>query len=380
MNNVSSPCPRFVECGSCSWSDLSYPDQLAKKLLLINEALLKSNVETRCVEIIPSPRTEHYRNRMDFVIGFKGQVGLRERGKWWRIIDNHCCMVSDTPIEEAFAIAREWVLKSGLTFYDRKKHIGFLRYAVVRATRKGERLVTIVTSVPKDGDEEAIARIQLGLLAEALPATTVVWSINNTTGDVSFGQEDRVIAGEGVIHEEIEGALYRISPHAFFQTNSYASPALLSTVKEFCGDLAGKTLLDLYCGTGFFSVALAKSAARAIGVELSSDAIRDAKANAALNGVSVEFHDAKAEAFSWKPKSPDVVIVDPPRSGLHPDALKDLISSGVKKIVYISCGFERFAEEMKSIGLHYKIAAIKAVDLFPHTPHVELVTVLEKIV
>jgi 23S rRNA (uracil-5-)-methyltransferase RumA len=372
-----SPCPQFSVCGSCSWSDIPYPEQLSKKKGEIIDACVAHGVVLPDFEVAPSPRQEHYRNRMDFVIGFKGQVGLRERGKWWKIIDNHTCMVSDEKIEEAFHSVRVWVAQSGLTFFDRKKHTGFLRYAVIRYASTGERLVTIVTSIPVDGDEHTRARTALETLAQQLEKTTVVWSQNSTVSDVSFGDIDTIISGSGSIHEVIDGTTYRISPHAFFQTNSHASPLLLQTVASFCGDYHQKKIVDLYCGTGFFGVALARHAQAVVGVELSTAAIHDARQNAELNGVSIEFHDAKAEQFSWLHYAPDIVIIDPPRSGLHPDVIKDLIASKVKHIVYVSCNFKRLAEEMKQLGQHYSITRARAIDLFPHTPHVEFVVALE---
>src|SRR3989338_2201299 len=136
------------------------------------------------------------------------------------------------------------------------------------------------------------------LAGEAMP-TTLVWSVNHTTSDVSFGDELRIIDGPGYVEETIDGVRYRISPNAFFQTNAYAAPMLLTTVREFAGDLEDKTLLDLYCGTGFFAVAMAGQAARTVGVEMVADAVNDARVNAALNNAVVEFHDTKTEAFDW---------------------------------------------------------------------------------
>ncbi|MBI1908049.1 class I SAM-dependent RNA methyltransferase, partial [Candidatus Uhrbacteria bacterium] len=303
---MASPCPKPDICGSCGWSHIPYDKQLKQKLSDINGSFALKKLDLRVDGIVASPKTEHYRNRMDFVINFEGAVGLREKGKWWRVIDDHACFLGDEKIDELFTVVRAWAQACGLSYFDRKAHTGLLRYAVIRATTLGETMVSIVTSAPADAAEAQAVEAALRDLADISKATTVVWAINHTITDVSFGDELRVITGDGVIHEVINGVRYRISPNAFFQTNSYAAPALMDTVREFAGDLSHKTLLDLYCGTGFFAVAMAPLAARTVGVELVPEAIKDARMNAELNAVGVEFHDAKTEEFDWMRIGADV--------------------------------------------------------------------------
>jgi len=390
MTNIS-PCPAPDVCGSCGWSHIPYEKQLQQKLSEINGSFAIKKLDLQVKDIFPAPKTTHYRNRMDFVINFKGEMGLREKGKWWKVIDNHTCFLGDEKIEALFPIVRTWVKESGLTFFDRKLNVGTLRYAVIRATSTGETMIIVVTSAPNGeqqlgegnigttvttNDDANAVETALRNLASKANATTVVWSINHTISDLSFGDEIRVIDGPGIIEETIEGTRFRISPNAFFQTNSYAAPMLLSTVREFAGDLADKTLLDLYCGTGFFGIALANEAKKTIGVELVPDAIRDARINAELNNVSIDFYDAKTEDFDWMKLGADVVILDPPRSGMHDKALADIIKAKPSRIVYISCNFKNFAREMVELLKYYDVEAIRAVDMFPHTPHVELVTSL----
>lgn len=373
---MSSLCPRPNVCGSCGWSHIPYEKQLQQKLSDINGSFKLKKLALRVEEILPSPKTAHYRNRMDFVIDFQGNVGLREKGKWWRVIDDHACFLGDEKIDELFAVVRAWAKASGLTYFDRKSHVGLLRYAVIRTTTLGESMLTIVTSAPGDDAERANITAALKDLADISKATTVVWAINHTITDVSFGDELHIMQGDGSITEDINGVRYRISPNAFFQTNSSCAPLLMDTVRDFAGDLTEKTLLDLYCGTGFFAVAMAPNAKRTVGVELVPDAIVDARKNAELNGVDVAFHDAKTEEFDWLAVGADVVILDPPRSGMHDKALADVIAAKPERIVYISCNYKNFAREMVQLQEHYDVEAIRAIDMFPHTPHVELVTAL----
>lgn len=367
---MPSLCPKKDVCGSCSWSHIPYDKQLEQKRSDINGSFKLKKLDLRCEEIIPSPQTEHYRNRMDFVIDFEGRVGLREKGKWWRVIDDHTCFLGDARIETLFAQVRAWVKTCGLSYYDRKSHAGFLRYAVIRSTTQGQTMLNIVTSEPTAQDDLSV----FSSLA-SLP-TTLIHSINHTITDLSFGEEIRVLSGPGFIEENIAGFTYRISPNAFFQTNPHGAPLLLETVSTFCGDLSQDRLLDLYCGTGFFSIALANRTKQTVGVELVEDAIKDARVNAEINHANAEFIVAPTESYDWSIHQPDLVLLDPPRSGMHDRALADVMAFRPPAIVYVSCNHKNFAREMVQLQKIYRVEAMTAIDMFPHTPHVELVTKL----
>ncbi|MBI2473531.1 23S rRNA (uracil(1939)-C(5))-methyltransferase RlmD [Candidatus Uhrbacteria bacterium] len=373
---MSSLCSNKDICGSCSWSHIPYQKQLLQKVSDINGSFKIKNVDLLCETILPSPITEHYRNRMDFVIDFEGRVGMREKGKWWKVIDGHTCFLADKKIEDLFHIVRTWVKSSGLSYYDRKSHQGLLRYAVIRSTTLGETMINVITSVPQHEQESSFLQESLAHLAKESLATTLIWSQNSTITDISFGDVLQTISGPGFIEERIGSSTYRISPNAFFQTNPHGAKLLLETVTAFCGDMHQKTLLDLYCGSGFFSIALAEKAKECIGVEMSKDAIRDARINAEINDRTIQYHDAKTEEFDWKNLSGDVVILDPPRSGMHDKALEDILQVKPKHIVYISCNYKNFAREMIQLQQYYTVEAMRAIDLFPHTPHVELVSSL----
>ncbi|KKW35401.1 MAG: 23S rRNA (Uracil-5-)-methyltransferase [Candidatus Uhrbacteria bacterium GW2011_GWC2_53_7] len=255
---MSSLCPNKDRCGSCAWSHIPYEKQLKQKLSDINGSFKLKKLGERVFEILPSPQTEHYRNRMDFVIDFEGRVGMREKGKWWKVIDNHVCFLGMERIEELFMMVRDWTKTAGLSFYDRKAGTGLLRYAVIRATTTDEAMVIIVTSKPELGERETL-RKTLDLLTTSMTSTTsLIHSVNETISDVSFGTQLETISGSGFMEEVIADCRFRMTPNAFFQTNPYAAPMLLNTVREFAGDLSGKTVLDLYCGSGFFGIGLAR--------------------------------------------------------------------------------------------------------------------------
>jgi 23S rRNA (uracil-5-)-methyltransferase RumA len=370
---MATSCPKKEICGSCSWSHIPYEIQLKQKLADINGSFAIKGLDLRCEEIVASPVTKHYRNRMDFTIDFQGRVGLKEKGKWWKVIDGHACFLADTQIEKLFLQVRDWVKSCGLSCYDRKSHEGFLRHVVIRSTTLGQTMVNLVTSA---------STIHMGRLNmfEGAPVhpTTQIWSQNSTITDVSYGDTLTTVAGPGFIDEEIGGHRYRISPNAFFQTNPHSTTILLKTVVEFCGNVSGKTLLDLYCGSGFFAVALAPLGARVIGVEMMPEAIADARTNAHLNKVQVEYHDAKTEDFNWAPLGADVVILDPPRSGMHDRVLAQVLAHPPQTLIYVSCNYKNFAREMVQLQQRYHVDAMRAIDLFPHTPHVELVVKLDR--
>lgn len=371
-----SLCPKKEVCGSCSWSHIPYEKQLEQKISDINGSFKLKGLSLLCKDILPSPKLEHYRNRMDFVIDFEGRVGMRQKDKWWKVIDDHTCFLADSRIDVLFQIIRTWVHKSGLSYYDRKTHQGVLRYAVIRATSIGQTMLVIVTSEPKDDVERSSVLSNLSNLSNFVNSSSIIWSINKTDSDVSFGTELCTISGNGWIEESIDNITYCISPNAFFQTNSSTSPLLLEIVKKFCGDLTNKTVLDLYCGTGFFSIAMASNAKKMIGIELNSDAIHDAKINAEQNGIKPEFIVATTESFDWSIYNPDIIILDPPRSGMHDQALRDLLVYQPKEIIYVSCNYKNLAREMVQLQSVYDVAEMIAIDQFPHTPHVELITKL----
>lgn len=371
--NMTSPCPNKYVCGSCSWSEIPYKKQLEQKLGDINGSLALKERPERVERILPSPVTSHYRNRMDFVIDFEGRVGMREKGKWWRVIDDHHCFIADESIEDAFKIVREWAQSCGLSFFDRKAHTGFLRYAVIRSTTLGEVMITIVTSVPESGEEQAV----IEQLIDLANPTVLNWAVNDTTSDVSHSGDNRILHGPGFITEEICNIRYQISPNAFFQTNSQAAGLLIDEALKFSGDIAEKNVLDLYCGTGFFSLAYAKAGAKSVtGYEMVPEAIVDAKKNAELNNLNVTFDAAKTEDVDWWKHEPDLVLIDPPRAGLLGSALDDLLAHPPKDLIYVSCNYKNFARELKQLSEVYDVSDMVAVDMFPHTPHVELITKL----
>lgn len=373
---MSSQCELKDRCGSCTWSHIPYQQQLADKLTGINAALSAADLGINCNLIVPSPRESHYRNRMDFAIDFEGRFGLREKGKWWRVIDGHKCFISDHKIEQLYDVVKAWIPEAGLSFFDRKRHTGLLRYALIRSSAEGQALVMIISSKPEHHEQAAQVKAALENLAARMPESSLVWGINSTPSDTSFADQLETISGKGYIEEQVLDWRYRISPNAFFQTNSLGAAKLLECVLEFAGREQVERSLDLFCGTGFFTIAMSSLGKAVHGVELNPDSIRDAQINAQINRSSATFELLKSEDFKLHDFAPQTLVLDPPRSGLHKDLLAAVQQGRIPQIIYVSCNYERFVEELRQLRGAYEAIELRAIDLFPHTPHVELVALL----
>lgn len=375
-HRIAPRCPYAGTCGGCKWQHIDYPHQLAAKAQLLRDAFAQAEIP--CSVVSPTGATDlfYYRNRMDFVFGANGELGMKEPGSWRSVIDLKTCFLLSPETVEILNRVRDWSRSTGLPFWNGATHDGFFRYVVIReGKRTGNRMVVLVTGAPISNEEKSVKSIAnvIGDLA-----TSVVWGINPLITDLSIAQTVTPLKGDPWIHEIINGIGYKITPNAFFQTNTVMAEQLQNTVAELCGDLKDKTLLDLYCGSGFFSLALANKTKRTIGIELDSEAIASAKENAVVNGKKVDYFVSKAEAFDWTNESPDVVIIDPPRAGLHPKVIETILSAKPKTMIYVSCKYERFLQECKQLLAVYNIVESRALDLFPHTPHVEIVTKFER--
>lgn len=378
-------CDKKDVCGSCGWSEISYEEQLNKKLHAINQSAKSANTSIVCSRIIPAVKTSNYRNRMDFVIDYKGNFGLRERGKWWKVIDNHTCFLPDAAIITLYHKIYGWVKACGLSYYDRKADKGLLRYVVIRATKLGETMVIVLTTGPKNSGETDLIQSKLADLSTSLNAasnvTSSVWSYTVSKSDISFGETYEVISGRDYIREKINDHFFIIRPNSFFQTNSYTAELLQAQVMSIINRFnLPKTanILDLYCGSGFFTLPLSQRYNAVFGVESVQDAINDAKENARVNNSNANFICDVAENIKIADYSPEFVLVDPPRAGLHPKVINDILTAQPKYLLYVSCKYEKFLSEMSALGAKYSVVNCCAVDMFPHTPHVELITALER--
>lgn len=373
-NRVTAPCPHAGVCGGCLWQHLAYPAQLDIKLGMINAAFERAGHEERVERIEPATEQFHHRNRMDYVVGWNGTVGLKEYDSWGRYVDLSTCLLLNEGAHEILRNIREWIRENDLTPWDAKHHVGDIRYAVVReGKRTGERLITIVVHSLERISESARA----DLTARLSPlCTSLLLGEQSAITDLSLAQKFETLRGNPWLEDIASGIRYRIHPNSFFQTNTAMAEKLQEEVRSDL-PVSANSILDLYCGLGFFGIYLAKelAALRIHGVEIDAEAIELAKHNANVNGVAdrCTFTVAKAEDMSWKDIPADAVILDPPRAGLHPKVLRTILEKAPRTIVYVSCNYKHLVDELVEFKKKYRIERLSAFDLFPHTPHVEVV-------
>lgn len=377
-DRVEAPCAHAGQCGGCLWQQLSYEAQLKLKHSMVNRAFEKAGHSERLDSVTPSVEKFYFRNRMDYAIGWKNEIGLKEYGSWNRYIDIKECLLLDKESPTILENVRELMKELSLKPWDAKYETGDMRYVVIRLGKKtNERLVMLVVKDLKAISEKARARI---LEALSPLATSLIIGENPLITDLSYVKDMVTLKGNAFHFEEVNGIRYKIHPNSFFQTNTDMAGVLQKTVLDLVETSKPKRVLDLYCGLGFFAIALAKRGISSYGHELDAPAIELAKENAALNQVDdlASFGAGPVEDFDWSHEKPQVVILDPPRAGLHPRALTTVLANAPERIIYVSCNYHRLVNELTTFKTQYEIESIQAFDLFPHTPHVELVVSLKK--
>ncbi len=375
-DRVIPPCPHAGTCGGCLWQHLAYDAQLRFKQETINRAFASNGHDERVDGVMASPETFFYRNRMDYAVGWRGEIGLKEYGAWNRYLDLSTCLLLDEETPNILTTVRSLMRDLPLAPWDAKSQTGLVRYVVIRLGKNtGERLVMLVVKDLSSIDAQQREEITRRLAAHC---SSLYLGENPEITDLSIAKTLVLLAGNEFLTEEINGLAYRIHPNSFFQTNTSMAAHLQNTVLDcmtFPVLRSAFRVLDLYCGLGFFGIACARRGVAVYGHEIDAAAIELAKENARLNNVEhrVTFGAGPVEDFDWKDFSPDAVIVDPPRSGLHPRALQTLLKNRPPVIIYVSCNVRRLAEELKTLKSAYRVDRLTTLDLFPHTPHVESV-------
>ena len=388
-DRVTPRCPDAGRCGGCPWQMISYERQCAMKLGLVNQAMIAEKIYLTVGDIVRAPTQYNYRNRMDYVFAVDGSLGLKTPEHWDMILNLKSCLMLSKESIEIMRIVRELTKESNAPFWNNRVHAGFWRYLVIREGKNtGERLVLITTSGERFTDAshpEPAEGLPLREKFEASLkplATSFLWGINPEITDLSIPKTIETIFGEPYLKEKINGFSYRIPCASFFQTNSEMAAALQNVVVEFAAPKPGEKVMDLYCGSGFFTLALAKASEQAMGVELDDAAVEIARGNAKLNNIAnIDFRSGATEkllATALAELIPDTIVLDPPRAGLHPKALEGLMSSSAKRLVYVSCNPRALARDLKTLLTKYSIEKSRCLDLFPHTPHIETVVALAR--
>lgn len=374
---ITPPCPHAGVCGGCLWQHMSYDAQIKLKQEKILQTFAQANISIPSFALETCSDPLFYRNRMDYVVGWRGELGLKAYGAWNRYIDLSTCLLLDKDTPEALAVVRKFFETANIEPWDAKHQTGQARYLVMRSGKfTGERLIMLVVK-----QASLITPAQRQAMVDALApfATSLYLGENPDITDLSYAKTLELLHGKPYLRERINDLEYDIHPNAFFQTNSGMAAKLQTRVLERLQLSAGQRMLDLYCGMGFFGIACAKQGMNVFGQELDQAAIELAKHNAELNQVSgnTTFVAGAIESEDlWQSHAPDAVLIDPPRAGLHPNARATLIDKRPPRIVYVSCNYHNLIKDLPAFLEHYTLTHIDALDLFPQTPHVEVVATL----
>ena len=391
-NQVQAPCSHFGECGGCTYLHLSYEDQAALKeeqvKKLLDGVLCKQVQPYEFMPIKHSPVCKGYRNKMEFTFGDSCkdgplELGLHKRGSFYDILTVSDCQISDEDYRSILMAAREYFAGLGLAHYHRMQHTGYLRHLLVRkAAKTGEILVALVTTTQQKVDLAPFVKTLLALPLRGKIAG-ILHTENDSLADVVQSDATHLLYGKDYITEELLGLKFKISQFSFFQTNSLGAEVLYQTAREFIGDLGKgeKVVYDLYSGTGTIAQMIAPLAKKVIGVEIVEEAVEAAKENAALNGLTnCEFIAGDVlKVLDDVEEKPDFIILDPPRDGVHPKALKKIIDYDVERLIYISCkptSLVRDLELFLECGYHVDKAV--PVDQFPWTANCETICLLSR--
>lgn len=365
MDTTATPrCPHFGQCGGCAFQDVPYPGQLSAKQASLKEWLGSE------VEVVPSPKPYGYRNRMDFVCAF-GRIGLRRRGRHDEVVEIDRCHLLPERASDFFQTLKALVRSNGIPDFNYMIHRGYLRYITIRAAENTpDLLVNFVTA----SDDERI----LSVLEEAAKtAVSVNWIVQGGLADLNYGPIKQCL-GRPYFTEKAGERTFHAGPNTFVQNNASLAPTLLDFVR---GHVAGRTL-DLYCGMGAITLSVADRAESVLGVELEGESIGFAGENLALNGVknaSFLASDTKKWLIEHEKEGGfDTIIIDPPRSGLGGKVARKILRMAPKRIIYVSCNPKMLAEDLKTFESAYRVTALKGFDMFPQTPHVEAVGVMER--
>ena len=391
-----SDCKHFGMCGGCAYRHIPYEKQLENKENEVKE-LIGEYIDENCVfeGIIPSPQIEGYRNKMEFSFGDAKkdgplELGMHKKGSFYDIVTVDECKIVD---EDYRIIIRETVAYfrgKETSYYHKKSHEGYLRHLLVRkGKRTGEILVDLVTSSQKPCDticcEQGLLEDYVNLLLSLKLDGKIVGilnTINDSMSDAIKNEKTDVLYGRDHFFEELLGLKFKVSAFSFFQTNSLSAEVIYNKAREYVNeDLKNNSVIyDLYSGTGTISQLIAPVAKKVIGVEIVEEAVIAARENASLNGLTnCEFiADDVLKALDNINEKPDYIILDPPRDGVNPKALRKIMDYGVNNIVYISCKPQSLARDLQMLSWYYKPVKVCVIDQFPFTKNVETVVLLTK--
>ncbi len=410
-------CQHFGVCGGCKWQNLPYEEQLKAKQKQVHDQLKRiGKIELpEFMPILGSVKTKEYRNKLEF--GFsnkrwmtkeeinderleikdKNAVGFHITGAFDKILPIEKCWLMDDLHNRIRNEIRDYALEHDLSFFDLRAQTGLLRDLIIRNSNTGEWMVIMqfhleTSPCPSEGGEnrwktedgrKALALMQH--IADKFPEITSLMYVDNQKCNDTIGDLDILtFKGNDYIYETMEDLKFKVGPKSFYQTNTEQAYHLYSVARKFDGLTGNELVYDLYTGTGTIANFVAKEAKQVIGIEYVPEAIEDAKINSEVNNISNtlfyagDMKDILNDEFIAEHGKPDVIITDPPRAGMHQDVIQTILKASPKRIVYVSCNPATQARDLADLDCQYKVTAVQPVDMFPHTPHVENVVLLER--
>lgn len=390
---VEPRCEHFTVCGGCRWQHLPYGFQLECKQKQVRDAMERiAKIEIPEISpILGSENIYEYRNKMEYTFSNKmwltfdqlrsgkdfpdrNAAGFHIPGAFDKVLDIHKCHLQDDFGNRLRLFVKDFGKEHGYSFYDLRNQNGLLRTLMIRISSTGQIMAVMVFG---EGDREKITLLLDAVKTEFPEITSLLYVVNTKVNDTIGDQEVIIYSGTPYIEEEMEGLKFRVGPKSFYQTNSRQAYRLYSVARDFAGLQGDELVYDLYTGTGTIACFLARKCRRVVGIEYVQEAIDDAKVNAAVNGLdNTEFYagdmkDVLTPEFVEKHGRPDVMIVDPPRAGMHENVVKVILETAPDRIVYVSCNPATQARDLALLDRLYKVDAIQPVDMFPHTAHVE---------
>lgn len=403
-------CSHFGVCGGCKWQNLPYTEQLKAKQQQVFDQLTRiGKIELPEINpILGSVKTSEYRNKLEFGCANKrwytqeeiNAMPPREEGKEGNLNESAIGFHITGAFDKIYPIEKCWLMddfhntvrneiqkyakETGMTFYDIRAQHGLLRDIMMRNSNTGEFMVLIQFHYDVEGDEER-AKALLEYVADKFPEITSLIYVDNQKGNDTFGDlELTTFKGTDFIYETMEDLKFKVGPKSFYQTNTDQAYHLYSIAREFANLSGNELVYDLYTGTGTIANFVAHKAKKVIGIEYVPEAIEDAKVNSEINNITNtlfyagDMKDILTDDFIAEHGHPDVIITDPPRAGMHQDVVDVILNAYPERIVYVSCNPATQARDLALMDAKYKVAKVQPVDMFPHTPHVENVVLLEK--
>lgn len=392
-------CEHFGICGGCRWQPLPYDMQLKAKQQQVWDQLVRiGHLEIPDISpILPSDKTKYYRNKLEFTFSNKRWIYNNEDpdsltdeerlglgfhvGKFFdKVLDIKHCSLQPEPSNEIRLFIREYAVSHNLEFYNIRENTGFLRNIIVRNNQVGDVMLTVCFAYD---DQDKIVPMLDAIAAEFPQIKSLHYVINEKLNDSISDLDCILYKGEDAIWETMGKLKFKISPKSFYQTNSEQAYKLYSVAKEFAALTGNEVVYDLYTGTGTIAQFISDKASKVIGIEYVKEAIEDARINAEANGITNctffdgDMKDILTADFIKEHGKPEVMIIDPPRAGMHPDVVKVIMEAAPERIVYVSCNPASQARDLAMMSPMYEITAVQPVDMFPHTMHVENVCALK---